>query len=522
MNRKLIAILLLIAVLPLIPLAWLGVSLSRHEQERVQQDFKGILTGRLTDVKRHVSTVMDARERELISVLESLPRGDAESLREVARKHRLIRQVFVLDSRGKMSHPRVSPDMTSQERGFLERTATVWDSGIRLGAGNESDQGVNSDHGWHTWFWGQGLNVMLWRKDISGEVQGIELDRMALISEVVALLPVHEDDHPVEGSIVLCDASDEVIYQWGNTDISLETPPRAVVGLAAPLGAWKLKYFMPIGVGGGGISKSSLFNVLSALGVMAVAFLALAVYFYRESSREMREAAERVSFVNQVSHELKTPLTNIRMYAELLEESLQGSGEQMTQRIGVVVSESQRLTRLINNVLTLGRKQKGTLQLRHRVGVVDEVVSGVINHFNLAMTQKNIEVTFREGAPGKVDLDTDALEQVLGNLLNNVEKYASSGGRVEIETAQDETTTTVTVSDKGPGIPVGHEESLFEPFTRVSSKLTDGVAGTGIGLSIARDLARLHGGDLSLVPSESGATFKLVLATPRANQYPQE
>ena len=98
----------------------------------------------------------------------------------------------------------------------------------------------------------------------------------------------------------------------------------------------------------------------------------------------------------------------------------------------------------------------------------------------------------------------------------NVEKYAAGGGTMEVTTQQDGDRTTVIVADQGPGIPRGQEEKIFEPFHRLSNKVSDGVAGTGIGLSIARDLARKHGGDLKVVASNAGARFELEIQTPRA------
>ena len=127
------------------------------------------------------------------------------------------------------------------------------------------------------------------------------------------------------------------------------------------------------------------------------------------------------------------------------------------------------------------------------------------------------EVELDGQAKARVELDADALEQIVGNLLGNVEKYAADGGRVRVATVQQGETTTITVSDRGPGVPEGRREAVFEPFRRLSDKLTDGVAGTGIGLAIARDLARMHGGDVRCVPASRGACFQVELHTPRVS-----
>ncbi|MCH7728560.1 MAG: hypothetical protein IH991_19070, partial [Planctomycetes bacterium] len=110
----------------------------------------------------------------------------------------------------------------------------------------------------------------------------------------------------------------------------------------------------------------------SALAVMGVALGGLAIYLYRGHAREMHEASQRVNFVNQVSHELKTPLTNIRMYADLMELDLQAidaeSAAKPHSRLQVIISESQRLSRLIGNVLTFAKQQRGPMELRLRTG----------------------------------------------------------------------------------------------------------------------------------------------------------
>src|SRR5690606_38541242 len=107
--------------------------------------------------------------------------------------------------------------------------------------------------------------------------------------------------------------------------------------------------------------------------------------------------------------------------------------------------------------------------------------------------------------------DADAVGQIVANLVSNVEKYAASGGSLVIATRQDADRAVVRVTDRGPGIAAAHEGKVFTPFYRVSDRVTDGVTGTGIGLAIARDLARAGGGDLVLVPAGTGACFELIL-----------
>ncbi|MEI6085270.1 MAG: HAMP domain-containing sensor histidine kinase, partial [Verrucomicrobiota bacterium] len=358
----------------------------------------------------------------------------------------------------------------------------------------QSNEGA-TDHGWYVWFWGNGFNLVYWRRDNAGNIIATEVDRARLIADIIAALP---DAGTQRGRITLADATGDTLYQWGNYVPSPTEIPQTTLALGAPLNTWKLSSYAPPT----GLDRSVLLTLLAGLAAVAVALTGLAIYFYRENTRELREATRRVSFVNQVSHELKTPLTNIRMYAELLENEL----PETNRHVSVIVAESQRLSRLIANVLRFARPHT----LHKTTGTVDNIVKSVIEDFTPALAAKNVTVNFTGNAPTPIEFDADALQQILGNLLSNVEKYAP-GNPIEITSQQTGVETIITVTDHGPGIPSAHRDDIFKPFYRLSNQLSDGVTGTGIGLTIARDLARQHGGDLTLLPTDAGATFQVKL-----------
>jgi signal transduction histidine kinase len=260
-------------------------------------------------------------------------------------------------------------------------------------------------------------------------------------------------------------------------------------------------------------SSALVFTGVAGFVLVAATLIGLAVYLHRESSRDIREARQRVRFVNQVSHELRTPLTNIRLYAELLEQRLVDDDARTAEQLAVIVSESHRLSRLIGNVLSFARHQRGRLALQLTPSVLDDSVAAVIEQFRPSLEGKGVELITDLQAGEPFSFDPDAVEQVVANLLSNVEKYAASGGRVDIITGRQGDRAMVRVCDLGPGVPRGMEEAVFEPFVRVHDQLTEGVSGTGIGLSISRELARLHGGELELVPCARGACFELTLPT---------
>jgi signal transduction histidine kinase len=142
---------------------------------------------------------------------------------------------------------------------------------------------------------------------------------------------------------------------------------------------------------------------------------------------------------------------------------------------------------------------------------VDAQVARILQTFAPLLEQRGMVVEFKAGIGASLNYDASALEQILNNLLSNCEKYAAGSGTLQVQSWREGAVICIRVRDQGPGIEAAEQQRIFEPFYRSSNKLTDGVAGTGIGLGLARDLARAHGGDLSLEPCEQGACFLIRL-----------
>ena len=376
--------------------------------------------------------------------------------------------------------------------------------------------------GWISWFWGRGVHLIYWQRRSSGYLVGVEVDRSRLISNIIASLPDTPADYSGKSNskgnsdslIRLVDSSSRTVYQWGRYSIDDESVAFCEIPVTNPLSSWRLKYYAPIHELTAGAGQGIYFNLVTGLSVAALGLAALGFFAYHEYSRDMREAEQRVSFVNQVSHELKTPLTNIRMYADLLGNDLDGIDEQVSDsprsRLDVIQAESQRLSRLIGNVLTFAGQKRKTLQLKKTDAVVDDIVFETLKRFRPSLEQAGIETVFEAGAGRAISVDPDAVEQIVGNLINNVEKYAAHGKTLRITSRQTNDETTVELQDNGNGVNSRMREEIFRPFSRASDDLNR-AAGTGIGLSIARELARLHGRDVKLLDSDRGARFQLQL-----------
>ncbi len=512
MKPRLAIVLLLLVTLPLGLMAWLGLRLVQTEKTEIDKSFHRLHLERLRDIEARLGEVISARERELMAQTASQDLA-ASSIRKRVSDSPHLRQIFVLDAQGDWQHPPLVGPISRDEKEFLTRAEQVFQDRSRFF--QDSGEGAEAqDHGWYSWFWASGLNLVFWQRHSSGSIIGYELNRFRLIADLIATLPDDQASAAGPGGtrLALLGARGEALYKWGSYQAAEHEAPVALLDLGAPLQPWRLSAFAPPPTGGSDLVAGTWLLLVMALVAAGLLFIGLAVYFYRESSRDLREAGQRVSFVNHVSHELKTPLTNIRMYAELLQERLEDQGDKSQSYLDVVVSESQKLSRLIDNVLTFSRHRRGVLKIRRTLVGVDDIIDRVVQTFLPILSHKQISVARQAGSPKPAAIDADALEQILGNLLSNVEKYAP-GGKVELRSQQSAGLITITVRDEGPGVAAGARERIFQPFVRLGAELTEGVAGTGIGLAIARELARLHGGDLICQPAASGATFVLTLAT---------
>jgi signal transduction histidine kinase len=254
--------------------------------------------------------------------------------------------------------------------------------------------------------------------------------------------------------------------------------------------------------------------------VLVLAILTGGWLIVADLRRQTLLTRQKTDFVSNVSHELKTPLTSIRMFSELL--AAERVPDRKTQRdyLNIITSEAARLTRLINNVLDFSRMERGEKKFVFASCDLCSVMRETIESYRPHLEQMEFTLDcVIPDEPLRVKGDRDALAQVMVNLLSNAEKY--SGGkkeiRVEIRPRTDPIPyVEVRVSDRGVGVPPGCEEKIFEQFYRAHDSLSSGIQGSGLGLTLARSIARAHGGELVCQPREGGGTcFVLRLPTDR-------
>jgi len=231
----------------------------------------------------------------------------------------------------------------------------------------------------------------------------------------------------------------------------------------------------------------------------------------RDVNRDVQLAEMRARFVSSVSHELKTPLTSIRMFAETLALGRQASGEARTEYLQTIVNESERLSRLVDNVLDFTRIEEGRrIYQMQRVAPADVVYSAArAIQYPLAQQGFHLRVDVDDGLPA-LTADADALEQALLNLIANAMKYSGESRDIALRLLRRDGDASIEVSDGGIGIHEQEQERIFEKYYRVQSAETARIPGAGLGLTLVRHAVAAHGGRL-LVSSAlgRGSTFSM-------------
>ena len=565
MKKRLIVFYWLLLLVPTLVIGVALFQLLRHEQERMNQAARFSARERALAIADTLQITVEAVEDELTETLLRMPsEGLKEALIRLEERNPLIRNIFIWDNKSGLTYPGSINGLTGEERRFMARFSSLFsgripwstssnnlyvsdkgraatpapakDKGIGLSeesrnvkserqrlvslAKGKTDQLAGTvagpeyttkpDHGWMPWFMDNSLYILGWlRPDPLGPTYGVELELMTLLSRIVVDFPVNA---PQGIAYALIDGEGQILHQTGASIPKPGARPDITATLAPFLPHWSVAVYV--------VDKHAAFKsgrgfvILSGflIAIFLIAIISGGGLLTRQAHRNMVEARQKTSFVSNVSHELKTPLTSIRMYAELLSEGRVKDREKGRKYLQVIVDESVRLTRLVDNVLDFGRLEQGRKKYHLEELELTSYIHEILESHGPRVQKAGLTITARNPEQEVMILfDRDVLEQVILNLVDNAVKYASKGGKIDISIKPDDKLCEIWVCDRGPGIPKTHWKDIFEKFYRVDDSLTTQQPGSGLGLSIARGLLRELNGDLKYKQREGGGSCFVVL-----------
>ena len=248
-------------------------------------------------------------------------------------------------------------------------------------------------------------------------------------------------------------------------------------------------------------------------------FVSGLVCVLHDVTSQQKEEQERKEFVSNVSHELRTPLTSVKSYVEALSDGAWQDKEIAPQFLKVVQDETERMIRMINDLLSLSRMDAGTTKLNLEYVNINELFNYILNRFDMIIKKeedpKKKKYTIERFFTKKdlwVEIDTDKFTQVIDNIMNNAIKYSPDGGVITCRLLETHNNVILSISDQGLGIPKKDLDHVFDRFFRVDKARSRAQGGTGLGLAISKEVIELHHGRIWVDSVEGkGSTFYISL-----------
>lgn len=355
------------------------------------------------------------------------------------------------------------------------------------------------------------LKLMFWHRlnREPGLIFGAQLDLHRLVDGLRSLVqpePALRDEICL---VLLDDNAKPVALSRAGFSANWKRPFVATeIGDALP--HWEIAAYLvnPTALTQAACTAEIMLALLVAVLVLAIGIGSLLIV--SNLNAELKLSRQKTDFVSNVSHELKTPLTSIRMFSELLAEGRVTEPARQQSYLNIISAEAARLTRLINNVLDFSRMENGEKKYNFQPCDLTDVIRSTAGTFrpHLEANGFQFDCQWPEAALS-VRGDADALSQIVVNLLSNAEKYSNGQKEITLQLILNQSPlphAEVRVLDRGSGVPAGSGEKIFEKFYRAHDSLASGIQGSGLGLTIARQIARAHGGDLTYEPRAGGGS----------------
>lgn len=322
--------------------------------------------------------------------------------------------------------------------------------------------------------------------------------------------PVAVDDR-VEPGLKIESADVKVFKRWGIVLVFPVKSPSGIIHAFIALGTKKsgARYFK---------DDVDLLNTVATAAALAIERIKLQEELILEhiEAQRLQELNEVKSlFVSTMVHELKQPLSGIKIFTDLLQDKTVDSGASDKKYLSIIDGESQRLKRMINNILDNAMIEKGMKNYQMSKLEINSIIKKTVSEveYMFGMKKQKIEVCLCDQ---KIFItgDKDAIESMLMNLITNANKYSPENTRTLITTSLSDNQTIIEVRDEGKGIPESDLENIFQPYIRIKDKTSQVTEGTGLGLSIVKHIVEAHNGKIELISEVGkGSTFTLIFPT---------
>ena len=251
---------------------------------------------------------------------------------------------------------------------------------------------------------------------------------------------------------------------------------------------------------------------LTVAALLNALIIGAGILLVRHTRRSRHLAGAQMQFVANVSHELRTPLTVIRSAAHNLQRGVVQEPERIAQYSGLIIRHAEQLGDMVEQVLALAGAQRGSAMQRQPVSLIEVINDAIASTANDTETAQ-CEIEWQPPAALPVIIgDAAALRRALQNLITNAAKHGGAGHWIGISATANDHAVEVRVRDRGPGVPEREQATIFDPFVRGERAQSDQTRGSGLGLSLVREIAEAHGGRLA-VHNDKGAVFTLQLPT---------
>ncbi|HAV42800.1 TPA: hypothetical protein DCX15_02125 [bacterium] len=349
------------------------------------------------------------------------------------------------------------------------------------------------------------LRLIFWKKDKAGRIVGCVISQEGLIERILGVLP--DIYSPVRILTILDERARPLIAPLGDPGRNWRRPFVARE-ISEILPHWEMvAYLTDPNVASSKAHMAALIMWMLVI-ILIISITTGGVLILKSLYSEMALAKQKTTFVANVSHELKTPLTSIRLFTEMLKERCQPDEAKRKKYLDIMLSETERLTRLINNVLDFSRMEQGKRDYNMRELDLISLCKNIFEGQRVRLEHNGFEVSFRADTECLiVQADEEAIKQVALNLLANAEKYSDKRREISIELVQSQNSALINIKDRGIGIPSREAENIFKEFYRVDDTLTSRVRGSGLGLTIAQRIIQDHHGEILYLPREGGGSI---------------